>query len=148
MVWSYCAKELRPNAAVGGAPENRERKVIHHHSFVQEIPQEPFRRKGNAKDLQRRTVDFGILGRAIPQEPTAPSVFVPSCLCVSPFPGSEFLCARLHDERPGLIARFHNRLTQRHKGTKKKPRALPIVNPIRRFSGCAVNAGNQNLIWP
>jgi hypothetical protein len=41
--------------------------------------------------------------------------FVSWRLCVIPFSGSEFLHTRLHQERPGLIACFHNGLTQRHK---------------------------------
>jgi hypothetical protein len=52
-------------------------------------------------------------GAQYPHLPTR--TFVSLCLCVSPSPGSEFLHARLRQERPALIACFHSGLTQRHK---------------------------------
>jgi len=51
-----------------------------------------------------------------------PEAFVPLCLCVSLFHGGACLHARLHHERPGLVACFHSGLTQSHKGTKKETR--------------------------
>jgi len=89
-----------------------------------------FRRKLDATEVP--TADFCMTGSGWLQGRNGDaSFFVPSCSrhCgMSPFPGSEFPHARLHHERPGLIACFHSGLTQKHEG-----RAGAVAGPKAQF---------------